>query len=474
MTDGIKNSLPVTGQVKIPKELVQFLRQETYSLLIKGFSGTGKTTLALCILKELNINKNSLYISTRVSPDQLFQYFSWMKRFFIHSKKTDLVEASENVTDHSMFVDGRLDETTSLFERITNELMDVKAPTIIIDTWDTVGFSMDKESLTNNVKVLQTWRERAGAKIIFVTEVVEDKTFDSLVDGIVELRQKQLNERLIREIILSKLRGVRINKSSYIFSVNNSLFHSYDHYNPSEFLDSVYFPSSKGINRDLFKNKSHFTTGYHELDEILGGGFPLGWAVGIELYPHVNAKIAFAFLSKIIVNFIANQNSLLFQPFEKTGSDIIIQYTKSFGSQKDLIEIIPAKSKTPTIPKINTDRQPSQIQQTIQKIKERHQKKMLLTILGPETVNLFSKTDSNTDGLESLSFIKSNSNLSIFISRHLQDNRHTNLSEISDIRLSILEIDGTIFLQSEIPRSHLFAIVAPSDKGQGIKLEPIV
>src|SRR6266850_485780 len=294
MTDGIKNSRPVSNQVKIPKELVQLLRQETYSLLIKGHTGTGKTTLALSILKELNINKNCLYISTRVSPANLFQNYPWIKKFFNLSKKTEPAEASENEKNNTMFVDGRLDEPTSLFERITNELMDMYAPTIIIDTWDAIGFLMDKEALMNNARVLQMWRERAGAKIIFVTEVPEDKTLDFLVDGIVELRQKHHNERRVREIFLSKLRGVRINKPFYIFSVNNNLFHSYDHYNPSEFLDAVYFPPSKDItNSDLFKNKSHFTTGYHELDEILDGGFPVGCTISIELNPHVNAKIAF-------------------------------------------------------------------------------------------------------------------------------------------------------------------------------------
>src|SRR5207237_4741635 len=194
-------------QVKIPSELNQFLRQETYSLLIKGDAGTGKTTLALSILRVLNINKNCLYLSTRVSPNQLFQYYPWIEKFFIQSKKTEITETYETQTSFPVFVDARLDEPSSLFERITNELMDVRMPTIIIDTWDAVGFLMDKEALLNNVKVLQTWRERSGAKLIFVSESSEDKTFDFLVDGIVELKEKNYNERRVREIFLSKLRG---------------------------------------------------------------------------------------------------------------------------------------------------------------------------------------------------------------------------------------------------------------------------
>lgn len=479
MTEDIENR-QFTDKIKIPVELTHFLRQETYSLLIKGHTGTGKTTLALSILRKLNMDKNCLYISTRVSPDQLFQYHTWMEEFFdqperIESPIDAVPENEEN--SHPTFVDARLDEPVTLFERITNELMDVRAPIIVIDSWDAIGFFMDKEASMSNSKVLQTWRERAGAKLIFVTENPEDRSLDFLVDGIVELRQKHYNERIIREIVLSKLRGVRINKPSYIFSVNSGIFHSYDHYHPSEFLDSSHFlQSSDNIRRDLLKTKSHFTTGYHELDEMFGGGFPIGCTVSVELGPHVNAKVALAFLGKIIANFIASENLFLFQPFEKTGQDVILQYTKSLGLQNDLIKIITAtlQSKKSTVPiKEGVDKQLDQIQQEIQKIKKKYQKKMLLTILGPDVTDLFSKDASKQDR-ESLSFVKSNSDLSIFVSRRLSDNRHTHLSEISDIRLLIVEIDGTLCLQSESPWSHLYAIVTSLEKDNGIDLGPIV
>jgi KaiC/GvpD/RAD55 family RecA-like ATPase len=468
MTDDVKNSQPVDDQVKIPRELAQFLKQETYSLLIKGQTGTGKTTLALSILKELDIN-NCLYISTRISPNQLFQYHPWIGNFFDQPKVTELTEIPQDGMNHHMFVDARLDEPGSLFERITNELMDVKAPTIVIDTWDAIGFLMDKEALMNNAKVLQTWRERAGAKLIFVAESSEDNTFDFLADGIVELRQRNYNERRIREIFLSKLRGVRINKPSYIFSINNGAFRSYEHYNPSEFLDLMRF-LPKYINKEFIKN-NHFSTGYHELDDILGGGFPIGSAISIELNPHVNAKIVLVFLSKIMSQFIASQNSILYQPFEKTDLEMITKYQKSLGLQKDMISVI-STTVQPKRTKTNMERQ---IQQKILKIKKENQKKLLLSILGPETVNLISKMDPSASELALLPFIKSNSDLSIFVSRRLPDNRHTPISEISDIRLSIHEIDGTIFLQSDTPWSHLYAIVVqPERDNDGIWLEPIV
>jgi DNA replication protein DnaC len=62
----------------LPAELSQFLNRRSYSLLIKGKAATGKTILALSILKELGTTNNYLYLSTRVSPSQLFENHPWL------------------------------------------------------------------------------------------------------------------------------------------------------------------------------------------------------------------------------------------------------------------------------------------------------------------------------------------------------------------------------------------------------------
>src|SRR5215203_794227 len=216
----------------IPSELMQFVKRNTYSLLIKGYAGTGKTTLSLTILKVLNIKSNFFYISTRISPKQIFIYYPWLSKFVDGSKISKSVENGYNL---SSFEDARLDEPESFFERITNQLMDVKAPIIVIDSWDAIASFMDKEARLNNERVLQTWRERAGAKLIFISEQPADATLDFMVDGIVELKQSYYNNVKMRQIFLRKLRGTRINRSSYLYTLENSIFHSFAPYKPIKF-----------------------------------------------------------------------------------------------------------------------------------------------------------------------------------------------------------------------------------------------
>jgi KaiC/GvpD/RAD55 family RecA-like ATPase len=66
---------------KIPDELMQFVKKDTFSLIVKGAAGTGKTTLSLTILRALDIKDNFFYICTRISPKQLLMSYPWISKF---------------------------------------------------------------------------------------------------------------------------------------------------------------------------------------------------------------------------------------------------------------------------------------------------------------------------------------------------------------------------------------------------------
>src|SRR5712692_3788934 len=68
--------------IRLPAELSEFLSGETYSLLIKGGSGSGKTILALTMLGALKKSENILYVSTRTSPVQLLKNYPWTRKIF--------------------------------------------------------------------------------------------------------------------------------------------------------------------------------------------------------------------------------------------------------------------------------------------------------------------------------------------------------------------------------------------------------
>ncbi len=235
----------------LPPELLKFVNNDTYSLLIKGKPGTGKTTLALTLMDNLNYDSNYFYISTRLSIKQLLYFYPWITKFTLNTESNQEYK----------FEDARLDEPESLFERITNQLMDVKSPIIIIDTWDTIALFMDRESRLNNERVLQIWRERSGAKLIFLSESSDLTLLDSIVDGVITLRQELKKTYTYRELFFNKLRGITIDCPKYCFSLYNGIFFALDsssdlnliekfkknklNYNGLNFKEITYLPDDK-------------------------------------------------------------------------------------------------------------------------------------------------------------------------------------------------------------------------------------
>jgi len=461
------------SQINMPDELARFIKRDTYSLLIKGFAGTGKTTLALTILKELGSKNNFFYISTRISPKQLFQYYPWLAKFVDQPKPANPGETPEHGMMPS-FEDARLDEPESLFERITNQLMDIASPIIIIDSWDAIASFMDKEARLNNERVLQTWRERAGAKLIFISEHPDDTTLDFLVDGIVELKQSHYDSVRVREIIMLKLRGVRIERPSYIYTLDNNIFRSFAPYRPVKFKAE---PHKKTAVRDGIASSDHVRSGYTELDSSLGGGFPRRGMVLLELDSHVNTVVAIAFLERIVSNFISAGNPVLFQPFDWMNPKIIMDYLGHSipSGKKDLFKILWTGKMTGMADNVisaekKQDGDPST--GALARLRQKHRNKLLLNIMGTDIMQRSYGEKGLRSGMEKmLSEVKTSADLSIAVISHSQQDVLQYLSEVSDMHLKLRMISDTLFLQSLVPATTLHSIIFD---GHEIALEPAV
>lgn len=295
---------------KIPDDLLQFLNNETYSLLIKGDPGTGKTALCLTILKALNIKNNFFYISTGVSPNKLFFYFKWINKYLKIKYSNNYNKSSKDINSlEPFFEDARLDEPESLFERITNQLMDVRSPLIIVDSWDGVASFMDRESRLNNERVLQTWLERAGGRLILVSEGNEMTALDYLVDGIVTLKSTKFNNINLREMNLTKLGGINIKKNSFLYTLNNGIFKIYESSNYWDLIldRSLSSPKNKSSTKKIVKIDS----GHSSLNKDLNGGFTKNSIVLLEYDPNIEIKYVVLFLFNFFINCITNSHIVL-------------------------------------------------------------------------------------------------------------------------------------------------------------------
>ncbi len=458
---------------QIPEDLMHFIQRDTYSLLIKGFAGTGKTTLALTILKALGVKDNFFYISTRISPNQLFQYYPWLKNFVGESNPKGSRLARERLAMPS-FEDARLDEPESLFERITNQLMDSKSPIIIIDSWDAIASFMDREARLNNERVLQTWRERAGAKLIFISEQPADATLDFLVDGIVELKQSYYNNVKVRQIFLRKLRGTPINRSSYLYTLENSIFHSFSPYKPIKF--EPYKRSSANVSKPSMDDS--IPSGYPMLDAALGSGFPRKSLVLLVLDSRVDMTIAMIFLEKIVRNFLLSGNPVILQPVNWIMSSSLLRFFEVSlpASKKSLFRILwtgKADMKSTQIISQGKNWSSDQLLAAFAKMKQRHPDKLLLNIMWTEAIqSLFSAKGVRSGMKNILSSIMIHADLSIAVLTPSQQDLLELLSEVSNICLRLVMINDTLFLQPLLPPSNLYSVIF--DGRSEMRLKPVL
>ncbi len=429
----------------LPFELREFMKNDTYSLLIEGRSGSGKTTLSLSILRSLREKYNFFYISTRSSPKQLFEHHPWLRKFSKESNKE--IDSQEGGQNLSSFEDARLDEPESLFERVTNQLMDVKNPVIIIDSWDSIASLMDREARLNNERVLQTWRERAKAKLIFTSEESIESSLEYIVDGVVELNYQFMNEIRMRSLFLKKLRGIPIKRSLYFFTLKDRILRCFDGYDPREFRFSN---AREKISKEVDYSKQILQTGYQDLDNYIGslsqGGF-----ITIERDSSLSNDIILLFLNDLLYNFSRRHYCLFLDSAIK--DDLILTYKSNFQNYSKLFALDILRSTENSIQ--NETRQKNSFYKYVTKVVSGlEEKEKIVTMMESNSLDNFMSTYSDIE--DYCRFIKKKFELSFLIL-----NSNSNLEKyysVSDIHLKFILTCGTLFLKCSTPSSALFGV----------------
>ena len=429
----------------IPLELEEFMKNDTYSLLVKGPSGSGKTTFSLTILHSLKAKNNFFYISTRASPKQIFEHYPWLRKFVkAPSRDIDSPEVGQNL---SAFEDARLDEPESLFERVTNQLMDVKNPVIIIDSWDSVASLMDREARLNNERVLQTWRERAKAKLIFTTEESVESSLENIVDGVVELNYELKDGLRTRSLFLKKLRGIPIKRSLYLFTLKDRFMRCFHSYDARDF---------KIINKDnISKEKESHTqilqSGYHDLDNYVGSTLPQNGLITIEKDDAVSNDTILLFLNDLLQNFSRMNYSLL---LDSTLGAIVTDANKSKSKNQQKLYLIDVPELQEKFSKNDLSRKNTFYKYVDKAISGRENREKIVAMMESGSMASFISTTSDIDNY--CRYIKRKFELSFLILN--SNNAPEKYYSLSDIHLKFILICGTLFLKCSTPASALFGI----------------
>ncbi|MCP8310482.1 MAG: AAA family ATPase [Candidatus Methylarchaceae archaeon HK02M1] len=254
--------MPLTIAPRISEELNDFFKT-SHTLLIKGDAGTGKTTLALEILRCLE-PVDCIYFSTKTPPSILYEYYPWLR--------DKIVLGPEEIR----FLETRQESPDRLLNRLRDQLLKMERPLLIIDTWNAMASEMDhREQLRTAKAIIMTTYVTKG-KTILVEETDERSFLDYLVDGVVILiatdvygeaesgrvYEDRLEKRTAREMELKKLRGIKIVNKKYPFTLEGGRFQSFPPFN-----EDLSVRPAKITNF----TDDRISSGTPELDKITGG-----------------------------------------------------------------------------------------------------------------------------------------------------------------------------------------------------------
>ncbi len=378
--------MAVTG---IPEDLLLFFGGKGgHSLIVKGSAGTGKTTIALQLIEELDDIPGSYYLSIRVSDESLYHQFPWLRdkvrrselmkvgRGFIRSfEETDEEEEEQirqarrmlrEVSEDEVRVtkvdrtelnklEGRLEmgqEGDEIYERVGEG--EVVEDSVIFDlgsdlpemdfAYDAVERNLPRKSLLiidsidalserygiHPAKIINTIQkdlvESSNTNVVYVLEGKGETKLDYLGDGVVELRDEEVSGRRLRVIKVEKLRGREIVQPKYVFTLKDGRVKAFSH--------TVDRPE---IRRRRWKpvrdTKKRTSTGNEELDALFGG-FGRGSVASIQVDVDVPNEFIDPLLNGLIANFCRQGRGVAYVPPRKATADFVRESLKPYTGEK--------------------------------------------------------------------------------------------------------------------------------------------
>ncbi len=373
----------------IPEDILLFFGGKGgHSLIVKGSAGTGKTTIALQLIEELEDIPGSYYLSIRVSDESLYSQFPWLRdkvrrsdlqkvgRGFLRSfeqadeeekeqirrARTLLREVSEDevrVTrvDRTELnkLEGRLEmgqEGDEIYERVGEG--EVVEDSVIFDlgsdlpemdlAYDSVERNLPRKSLLiidsidalserygiHPAKLINTIQkdlvESSNTNVVYVLEGKGETKLDYLGDGVVELMDEEVNGRRLRRIKIEKLRGREIVQPKYVFTLKEGRVRAFSYLADRPRVRPRRWKPVKDV-------RKRASTGHEQLDALFGG-LVRGGIASVQVDVNVPNEFIDPLLIGLISNFCRQKRGVAYVPPRKATADFVREAVKPYTGDR--------------------------------------------------------------------------------------------------------------------------------------------
>ncbi len=373
----------------IPEDVLSFFKgRGGHSLIVKGSAGTGKTTLALQLIEELEDIPGSYYLSIRVSDESLYNQFPWLRekirrselmkvgRGFMRSFEQLGEEEIERLTEEGDLppeaeekiplarvdrtelnkMEGRLEmgqEGDEIYEKVgegevvdDSLVFDLGSDLPEIDmAYDGVEGNLPRKSLLifdsidalserygiHAAKLINTVQkdlvENSNTNVVYILESDGGRRLDYLGDGVLELRDEEVHGRRLRVMMVDKLRGREISQHKYVYTLKDGRVKSFSYLAPRRRVRPRRWKPVRGEARRV-------STGNEELDELIGM-LGRGSIMSIQVDSNVPNEVIDPLLLGFVANFCRLKRGVAFVPPGKGTADFVGESMKPYTGEKD-------------------------------------------------------------------------------------------------------------------------------------------
>jgi len=454
-------------------------------VLVAGNPGTGKTVFSAQFIYRgaVDYGEKGVYVSFAEGKKSFIDY---MRRFGMDFEKLER-EGKIRILD---MLTVKETAVSDVLNKVVEEVLSLKAKRLVIDSFSTLAQAF-KEKIEARIilhTILGKIVKSTGCTTILIVEIPHGEEHMGLgieefvADGIIILKRGGgERDRMIREIEILKLRGTRIQQSTYPFTLEGG-FHVLPLFN-------VVKPEKAERWKPIPDSETHFSTGNEDLDRVLDGGYERGSYVILEADTNVPLDAIRLFELPLILNFLSQNRGVAVMPAGGTSSDDIIKMIRPY-IEEDVInrclriyeEVKPAKEQfKPYIALMrggatNLERDAAAWAQVQINLMEATGKPVL-TVVGYDTYEsryaeapekLFSEI-----GVQ-VTECKAHGNLTLAIARPGLSITRRALNMV-DRHLKLIERNGSIFFYGVKPRTWLYHVNCHPTKGwPHMKLTPIV
>jgi circadian clock protein KaiC len=285
--------------------------------LIAGTPGSGKTTLAHQIMFSLaKPNNRALFFTVLGEPALKMLRYQQQFQFF------DIDKINESIR----FVNLSADLIEGTFDRILRHITDevtAYAPSLVfVDSFRSIVQVAKSE--VNRVSELQQFIQQLAMQMTnwqattfligeYLTPESESSPVFTVADGILNLSQNLHRNSMVRKIQVIKMRGQAQAAGLHTFRINDRGLQIF----PRAIID---YSSAVESGKMLSLTEERVTMGTPGLDEMLGGGLPVGYSL-LVVGPTGSGKTILA--TEFLAEGIRRGEAGVIAAFEKSPSQLL-------------------------------------------------------------------------------------------------------------------------------------------------------